>query len=115
MIRSRPQTPVECVSTAAAGVPVSGRGLVHNRCAAPVRGERELQSLSVQRVEVTTVSARFSSATRAAGSHSGLVPSMIGFDGIVRVLLHDMARGGQLLIEHSRVCRCPICGHLARA
>jgi hypothetical protein len=47
--------------------------------------------------------------------HSGLEPSMIGFEGIVRVLLHDMARGGQQLIEHSRVGRCPICGHLARS
>ena len=44
---------------------------------------------------------------------SGLEPSMIGFEGIVGVLLHDMARGGQQLIEHSRVGRCPICGHLA--
>jgi hypothetical protein len=40
---------------------------------------------------------------------------MIGFDGIVCVLLHDMARGGQQLLEHSLVGRCPICGHLARA
>jgi hypothetical protein len=30
---------------------------------------------------------------------------MIGFNGIVCVLLHDMARGGQQLIEHSRVGR----------
>ena len=36
---------------------------------------------------------------------SGLEPSMIGFEGIVRVFLHDMARGGQQFIEHSRVGR----------
>jgi hypothetical protein len=45
--------------------------------------------------------------------HSDLEPSMIGFDGIVGVLLHDMACGGHQLIEHSRAGRCPICGHLA--
>jgi CubicO group peptidase (beta-lactamase class C family) len=32
---------------------------------------------------------------------SGLEPTVIGFDGIVCVLLYDMARDGQQLIEHS--------------
>jgi hypothetical protein len=54
----------------------------------------------------------FQSAHR---SQSCFESSMIGLDGIVCVLLHDMARGGQQLIEHSRVGRCPIGGHLARA
>jgi hypothetical protein len=40
---------------------------------------------------------------------------MIVFKGIVRVLLHDMARGGQQLIEHARVGRRPIGSHLARS
>ena len=52
----------------------------------------------------------FQSAHRGQSSFE---PAMIGFNGIVRVLLHDMARGGQQLIEHSRVGRCPICRHLA--
>jgi hypothetical protein len=40
---------------------------------------------------------------------------MIVFEGVVGVLLDDMARGGQQLIEHARVGRCPICSHLARS
>jgi hypothetical protein len=39
---------------------------------------------------------------------------MIGFDGIVRVLLHDMARGWQQLIEYPRVGMCPVGAHLGR-
>ncbi len=41
---------------------------------------------------------------------------MIGFNGVVGVLLDDVARGRQQqLIEHSWVGRCPVGGHLARA
>jgi hypothetical protein len=40
-------------------------------------------------------------------SQPGLEPTMIGFDGVVRVLLHDVARGGQQLIDHLRVGRRP--------
>ena len=36
-------------------------------------------------------------------SEPGLEPTMIGFDRVVRVLLRDVARGGQQLIKHSRV------------
>src|SRR5437868_13698838 len=64
---------------------------------------------------VLTTRAERSRFKSAYGSYSGFEPSMIGFDGIVCVLLHDMARGGQQLLEHSLVGRCPICGHLARA
>ena len=48
-------------------------------------------------------------------SQPALEPTMIGFDGIVRVLLHDVARGGQQLIDHPRVGRRPISAHLSRA
>jgi hypothetical protein len=41
--------------------------------------------------------------------------SMIGLDQIIRVLLHDMARRRQQLIEHPRVGRCPVGAHLAGA
>jgi hypothetical protein len=64
---------------------------------------------------VLTTRAERSRFNPRMGSYSGFEPSMIGFDGIVCVLLHDMARGGQQLIEYSLVGRCPICGHLARA
>jgi hypothetical protein len=40
---------------------------------------------------------------------------MIGFNGIVCVLLHDMARGGQQLIEHSGVGRGLVGDYLGRA
>jgi hypothetical protein len=40
---------------------------------------------------------------------------VIGFDGIIGVLLHDMARRGQQLIDHSRVGRRLIGADLARA
>ena len=40
---------------------------------------------------------------------------MIGFDGVVRVVLHDVARGGQQLIDHPRVGRRPISAHLGGA
>jgi hypothetical protein len=40
---------------------------------------------------------------------------MIGFDGIIRILLGDVARGGYQLLDHSWVGRCPVGGHLGRA
>jgi hypothetical protein len=39
---------------------------------------------------------------------------MIGFDAVVGVLLEDMARGGQQLVEHSRVGGCPVGSDLTR-
>ena len=39
---------------------------------------------------------------------------MVSFDGVIGVLLGDVARGGHQFIEHARVGRCPIRGHLAR-
>jgi hypothetical protein len=33
----------------------------------------------------------------------GLEPTMIGFDRVIGVLLHDVASAGQQLIEHTRV------------
>ncbi len=45
----------------------------------------------------------------------GLEASMIGLDHIIRVLLHDMARERQQLIEHPRVGRGPVGAHLAGA
>jgi hypothetical protein len=68
-----------------------------------------------ERVAGADHAGRAESFQSAHGSYSGFEPSMIGFDGIVCVLLHDMARGGQHLLEHSLVGRCPICGHLAGA
>src|SRR5918998_6676625 len=44
-----------------------------------------------------------------------LQPPMIGFDGIVPVLLGDVAGGGYQLLDHSRVGRCPVGGHLGGA
>ena len=40
---------------------------------------------------------------------------MISFDGIVRISLHDMTRGGQQLIEHPRIGRRAIGAHLRGA
>lgn len=40
---------------------------------------------------------------------------VIGFEGVVRVLLGDMAGGGQRLVEYPRAGRRPIGGHLGRA
>jgi hypothetical protein len=48
-------------------------------------------------------------------SQPGLKPTMIGFDGVVRVLLHDVARGGQQLIDHPRVGRRTVGVHLGWA
>ena len=39
-------------------------------------------------------------------------PPMISFDGIVRILLHDVARGRQQFIKDPRVGRRPISAHL---
>jgi len=39
---------------------------------------------------------------------------MISFDGVVRVLLHNTTRGRQQLIDHPRIDRCSVSGHLAR-
>ena len=46
---------------------------------------------------------------------SALEPTMIGLDRIIPVLLHDVARGRQQLIEYPRVGRCPVGAHLAGA
>ena len=48
-------------------------------------------------------------------SQSGLEPTVIGFDGVVRVVLHDMARRGQQLIEHPRIRRSSVGAHLCWA
>ncbi len=40
----------------------------------------------------------------------GLEPTMIGFDRVTGVLLHDVASAGQQLIEHTRVGRRPVRG-----
>jgi hypothetical protein len=45
----------------------------------------------------------------------GFEPTVIGFDGVIRVLLHDMAHRGQQLIEYPRVGRRPISAHLCWA
>jgi hypothetical protein len=45
----------------------------------------------------------------------GIQAPVIGFDGVIRVLLGDVTRGGEQLLDHSRVGRCPVGGHLARA
>jgi hypothetical protein len=39
---------------------------------------------------------------------------MIGFDGVIPVLFHDVARDGDQLFDHSRVGRCPVGTHLGR-
>jgi hypothetical protein len=41
--------------------------------------------------------------------------AVIGFNHIIHVLIEDMKVGGQQLIEHPEVGRCPIGGHLGRA
>jgi hypothetical protein len=41
--------------------------------------------------------------------------SVIGFDGVIRVLRGDVARGGYQVIDHSRVRGSPVVGHLRRA
>jgi hypothetical protein len=49
---------------------------------------------------------------------SSLETPMIGFEGVIRVLLGDVARGGEQLIDHSRgrpVPACPVGGHFGRA
>ena len=47
-------------------------------------------------------------------SRSGLQPAVIGFDRVVGVLLHDVPRLGHELVEHPRVSRGPVGGHLGR-
>jgi len=48
-------------------------------------------------------------------SEPGLEPTMICFDGVVRVLLGEVAGRAQQLIEHPRVRRRPIGAHLGGA
>ncbi len=38
---------------------------------------------------------------------------MIGLDGVIGVLLHDVAGARQQLIEHPRVGGCSVGGHFA--
>jgi hypothetical protein len=47
-------------------------------------------------------------------SRPRLQPTMIGFDRVVGVLLHHMPRLRHHLVEHPRVGRCPVGGHLGR-
>ena len=44
----------------------------------------------------------------------GLQPAMISFDRVVGVLLHHVPRLGHDLVEHPRVRRGPVGGHLGR-
>ena len=46
---------------------------------------------------------------------SGLQAAVVGFDRIVRVLRHDMAGGGQQLIQRPGVSLGPVSGHLGRS
>ena len=48
-------------------------------------------------------------------SQSGLEPALVGFDGVIGVLLSDVAYGGQQFVEHAGVGRCPVGGDVARA
>jgi hypothetical protein len=48
-------------------------------------------------------------------SQPGLEPTMIGFDEVVRILLHNVTRGRRQLIEYPRVGRRPISAHLGWA
>ena len=45
-------------------------------------------------------------------SKSGLEPSMIGLDGVVRVLLDAVPRVRDQLVQDTRVDRCPVRRHL---
>ncbi len=45
----------------------------------------------------------------------GLPPAVMGFEGVVRVLLHHVVGGGPQLIQHSWVARCFIGAHLGRS
>jgi hypothetical protein len=47
-------------------------------------------------------------------SRAGLQPAVIGSNRVVGVLLHDVARLGHELVDHTRVRRGPIGGHLGR-
>ena len=47
-------------------------------------------------------------------SRSSLQPAVICFNRVVGVLLHDVPRLGHELVEHTRVRRGPIGGHLGR-
>lgn len=40
-------------------------------------------------------------------------PSMIGLDGVIGVLLHDVACARQQLVEHPRIGGCSVGGHFA--
>jgi hypothetical protein len=40
---------------------------------------------------------------------------VIGFNGVIRILLGEVARGGYQLVDHSRVGRCSVGGDLDRA
>ena len=46
---------------------------------------------------------------------SGLQSAVVGFDGVIRVLVQDMAGGGQQLIQCPWVSLCPVGGHLGRS
>ena len=63
---------------------------------------------------VPSHSCRAESSQAAHRPQPRLQTPMISFDGVVRVLLHNMTRGRQQLIDHPRIDRCPISGHLAR-
>ena len=63
----------------------------------------------------TEHSCRAESCQAAHGPQSGRQKPVIGFDGVICVLLGDVARGGYQLLDHSQAGRCPVGGHLGRA
>jgi hypothetical protein len=51
----------------------------------------------------------------AHGAESRLEPTVICLNRVIRVLLDDVARSGQHLVEHTRVSRGSVGAHLGRA
>jgi hypothetical protein len=68
-----------------------------------------------ERVPGTDHPCRAESFQAAHQPQSGLQKPVICFDGVIRVLLGNVARGGYQLLDHSQVGQCPVGGHLGRA
>jgi hypothetical protein len=65
-----------------------------------------------ERVPGTDHPCRCAAVSGRASAVTGLEAPMIGFDGVIRILLGDVTRGRYQLLDHPRVGRRPIGGHL---
>ena len=93
-----------------------GEGNAHSIMDGQLSGELIVAAAEVlhERVAGGDSSQRGDHLESAHRSQSCLEPAVVSLDTVVRVLLNDVARGREQVVEHARVDRRPVGGDLDR-